>query len=73
MTNDGVLMAGNKVKTLTVFPRAISGSSVTYDDVLWWKVTYSKVLVIRGKGWTEILKGVEWGSIRVEEKNSSDD
>jgi hypothetical protein len=72
MTNDGVLMAGNKVKTLTIFPRAISGSPITYDDVLWWKVTYSKVLVIRGKGWTKILKGVEWGSMRVEEAKSDD-
>ena len=68
MSNNGILMAGQKAKTLTVYPQAISGSPTTYDDVLWWKVSYTRVLVIRGKGWIVILKRKEWNSMRAEEK-----
>ena len=67
MAKNGILMAGQKAMTITVYPQAISGSPTIYNDVLWWKVSYTRVLVIRGDGWTVILKRKEWNSIRVEE------
>lgn len=68
MPNDSILMAGHKTSTIQVYPKASEGSPRTFDDVLWWKVTYKRTLVMRGANWTEIIATDAWNRISIIEK-----
>ena len=68
MSNDSILVAGGKKCTVEIYPKASDGSPRTFVDVLWWKVSYKRTLILRGQSWTEIFAADSWNRIRIVEE-----
>ena len=66
--SDNIFMAGKKASTIEVYPKASEGSPRTFENVLWWKVSYKRTLVMRGATWTEIIAADAWNRISIVEK-----
>ena len=69
MSKNNILMAGVKVEYIHVYMKGVAGSPEVYKDVVSWRVGYNGILVIRGKGWTDVLAADIWNRIFVSDDN----